>query len=153
MREQVEEETGDCPQLSGEIKMLAKVSNHLATVVWVTAVMLAAAGCGDKDLPSGPTATSKWSIQTTGVEINAVWGNSGSDVFAVGAYGDILHYNGTAWSTMTSGSGAWLYGVWGSSGSDVFAVRDNGTILHYNGKAWSAMTSNYVNYLHGVWGS
>lgn len=67
----------------------------------------------------------------------------------------ILHYDGTAWRVMTSGSdaGVELSGVWGSSGSDVFAVGRDYTILHYNGATWSAMTSGSYDYLTGVWGS
>ena len=34
-------------------------------------------------------------------DLNAVWGTSGNDVFAVGDAGTILHYNGMAWSTIT----------------------------------------------------
>jgi hypothetical protein len=81
-----------------------------------------------------------------------VWGSSGSDVYAVGydgsSYkGTILHYDGSAWSTMSSGTDNSLYAVWGSSGADpgppdVYAVgrgwddyrlEDYGTILHYSG--------------------
>jgi photosystem II stability/assembly factor-like uncharacterized protein len=110
--------------------MSARVSNYLGTAVWVIALVLAASGCGKKS-PNGPTATSRWSIQTSGQPILAIWGNSGSNVFAVGSEGTILHYDGTTWSTMTSGSTADLRGVWGSSGSDLFAVGTSGTVLHY----------------------
>jgi hypothetical protein len=58
------------------------------------------------------------------------WGSSGSDVFAVADNGPILHYDGVAWSPMSSPDGD-FYGVWGSSGSDVFTVGRYGTILHY----------------------
>ena len=34
----------------------------------------------------------------------SVWGSSGSDVFAVGGIGTILHYDGKAWSDMSSGA-------------------------------------------------
>ena len=70
-----------------------------------------------------------------------MWGSSGSNVFAVGDSGTILHYDGSSWSAMSSGTTNYLYGVWGSSGSDVFAVGDAGTILHYDGSSWSAMSS------------
>jgi PKD repeat protein len=60
------------------------------------------------------------------------WGSSGSDVFAVGLFGTILHYDGATWSAMSSGTAKYLLGVWGSSGSDVFAVGWEGTILHYS---------------------
>ena len=85
--------------------------------------------------------------------LDGVWGSSSSDVFAVGYSGTILHYDGSAWSAMTSGTSYALYAVWGSSSSDVFAVGSGGTILHYNGSVWSAMTSRTTNDLLGVWGS
>ncbi|MEW6141578.1 MAG: C1 family peptidase [Chloroflexota bacterium] len=88
-----------------------------------------------------------------GNPLRGVWGSSSSDVFAVGDGGTILHYNGNAWSTMTSGTTGYLNGVWGSSASDVFAVGETGTILHYNGTAWTAMSSGTNNTLTGVWGS
>jgi hypothetical protein len=106
--------------------------------------------------------------------LTGIWGNSASDVFAVGAglgptgLDTILHYDGNTWSPMEtppSERGYRLMGVWGSSGSDVFAVGDdlsnfNATILHYNGSTWSSMElpdlggivgKMYV--LQGVWGS
>ena len=85
--------------------------------------------------------------------LDGVWGSSDSDVFAVGDNGTILHYNGTTWSRMSSGTNQYLFGVWGSSATDVFAVGDNGTILHYNGTTWSLMFSDPNKYLFGVWGS
>jgi hypothetical protein len=100
-----------------------------------------------------------WSIIYSGpgsicfIYLKGVWGSSGSDVFAVGQYNTILHYNGSAWSSMTSGTTNGLKGVWGSSGSDVFAVGNSGTILHYNGSAWSSMASGTTTNLYGVWGS
>ena len=85
--------------------------------------------------------------------LHSVWGSSGSDVFAVGDSGRILHYNGSTWSAMTSWTTNNFYGVWGSSGSDAFAVGDEGRILHYNGSDWSAIISWSRNNLRGVWGS
>jgi hypothetical protein len=88
-----------------------------------------------------------------GNPLNGVWGISATDVFAVGDAGTILHYDGTDWSAMSSGTTASLNGVWGSSAADVFAIGDDGTILHYDGTSWSAMTSNTAWTLFGVWGS
>ncbi len=88
-----------------------------------------------------------------GNNLRGVWGSSSTDVFAVGAGGTILHYNGSTWIGMTSSTANNLYGIWGSSSSDVFAVGASGTILHYNGSNWSAMTSGTTNTLRGVWGS
>jgi len=49
----------------------------------------------------------------------------------VGQGGGILHYDGSSWTPMSSGTTNWLEGVWGSSSGDVFAVGESGTILHY----------------------
>jgi hypothetical protein len=86
-------------------------------------------------------------------DLYGVWGSSGSDVFAVGSGGTILHYNGGTWSSMTSGTTNYIYGIWGSSGSDVFAAGSGGTILHYNGSTWSSMASGTTNNIYGIWGS
>jgi len=45
---------------------------------------------------------------------------------------DIVHYDGSSWSKMSSGTSNPLWAVWGSSGNDVFAVGLDGTILHYS---------------------
>jgi len=60
-----------------------------------------------------------------------VWGSSGSDVFAVGSGGKILHYNGMTWNEMDSRTCNDLKSVWGNSGTNVYAVGLYGTILHY----------------------
>jgi hypothetical protein len=82
-----------------------------------------------------------------------VWGSSGSDIFAVGTNGTILHYDGTSWSSMASPTTYRLSGVWGSSGSDVFASGSYGIIIHYNGTSWSSMASPTSLFLFDIWGS
>jgi len=92
--------------------------------------------------------------------MNAVWGSGPNDVFAVGGFGRILHYDGVDpnWKEMDSGTAVDLFGVWGSSPNDVFAVGGsvygtNGTILHYDGSSWSVMASGLARRLEGVWGT
>ncbi len=95
-----------------------------------------------------------------GNDLNGVWGSSSTDVFAVGASGTILHFNGSAWSAMSSGTTNNLCAVWGSTSkdgtsglsNDVYTVGAAGTILHYDGNTWSG-TSSGTNDLYGVWGS
>jgi uncharacterized repeat protein (TIGR01451 family) len=96
-----------------------------------------------------------WKTAASGTpeRLYGVWGSSGSDVFAVGDYGTILHYDGETWSAMDSGTTRDLSGVWGSRGDDVFAVGANGTVLHYDGATWSAMDSGNTSDLWGIWGS
>lgn len=87
-----------------------------------------------------------WSVMTTpdvpvgkSGRLRSVWGSSGTDVFAVGDDGVVLHYNGSVWAVMTSGTSDAFYGVWGSSANNVYAVGLFGTILRYNGSSWSAV--------------
>ena len=78
--------------------------------------------------------SSQWTAMSSGTTqiLDGIWGSSGSDVFAVGSGGTILHYDGSGWTPMTSGITTYLYGVWGGSSNDVFTVGDGGTILHYS---------------------
>jgi hypothetical protein len=82
---------------------------------------------------------------------------SDSDIFAVGQNGTILHYNGSAWIQMDSGTASTLNAVWGSSSSDVYAVGfdsgGSGTILHYDGSSWQEQETGIGSVLNGMWGS
>jgi hypothetical protein len=127
-----------------------KVGNAMLTLALVAGLLLAVGPAVAQAQGGG------WEWMNplpTGDPLYGVWGSSGSDVFAVGELGTILHYDGTAWSTMSSGTTEQLYGVWGSSGSDVFAVGLHGSILHYDGTGWSAMSSGTGEHLSRVWGS
>src|SRR5438876_1671424 len=72
----------------------------------------------------------RWSRQLGAGAYFAVWGATGSDVFAVGNDGNIWHYDGTTWTSQPSGTTQDLLGVWGSGGRDVFAVGDGGTMVN-----------------------
>jgi hypothetical protein len=62
-------------------------------------------------------------VSGTSESLYGVWGASSSNVFAVGSQGTILHYDGSTWSTMASGTTSWeLTAVWGASASDVYSV-------------------------------
>lgn len=80
----------------------------------------------------------------------AVWGSSGSDVFAAGWMGTIVHYNGSIWSPMSSGVNVSINDIWGSSGSDVYAVGNTGVLLHYNGSSWSEVSNSATEDLLGI---
>jgi len=85
--------------------------------------------------------------------LTGVWGSDSDDVYAVGYGGTILHYNGTSWSSQTSGTTNNLYGVWVYDSDNVYAVGASGTVLYYNGTSWSSLTSGTTNTLYSVWGS
>jgi len=102
------------------------------------------------------STTMAWEWQNplpTGNPLYAVWGSGPNDIFAAGCIGTIVHYDGSRWSTMTSGTTYNINGIWGSGPNDIFAVHDSGGILHYDGSNWSRMISGTSQSLSGVWGS
>jgi hypothetical protein len=115
---------------------------------------------GDPDTHASFGISKAWWTEpsTTSAVLNAVWGSSGNDVFAVGDGGAVVHYTGTAWVPMTSGTTANLGGVWGGKTSlgvqHVYVVGDGGTILHYSpASGWTSMTSGTTANLSAAWGS
>jgi len=112
--------------------------------------------------PTGGTAVifhytgSDWEPMesSTGNILEAVWGSSATDVFAVGASGTILHYDGFEWLSMNSNTNDDLTCVWGSSGSDVFAGGSSTSIYHYDGNNWiDPVNDGSVQYPNDLWGS
>ena len=120
---------------------------------------------GSSDILQGNGAF--WSSMTSpsSMSLKAVRGDGPDDVWAVGGYdynvptvGDqegqaLLHWNGSAWSSASTGSSMPLYGVWSSAADDAWAVGGSGTMLHYDGQSWSAVSSGATADLRGIWGS
>jgi len=82
----------------------------------------------------------------------AIWGTSDSDIFAVGNFGTIEHYDGKNWTQQTSGTGKHLLDVWGTGPNNVYAVGHMDvtqkphklTLLHYNGVKWSHVNTGLI---------
>jgi len=70
-------------------------------------------------------------------DLQAVWGSSSTDIWAVGSNGAMLHYDGSAWTSAPAPTSRTIFGVWGRSASDVYAVAAGGAVLRYDGSAWS----------------
>lgn len=70
----------------------------------------------------------------------AVWGSSSTDVFAVGANGRALRYDGSSYNAVPTGTTNTLYDVWGSSLTNVYAVGANGFVARFDGSAFSPVT-------------
>ncbi|MEZ4525284.1 MAG: Calx-beta domain-containing protein [Desulfobacterales bacterium] len=88
--------------------------------------------------------------------LRAVWGSSESDVFAVGWYGKILHYDGVQWEVMDSGTETSLRHVWGYDRNTVFAVgggNEGAIILRYDGAKWTEVYSDPEQIVNWVWGT
>ncbi len=113
-----------------------------------------AAGCGNDSAECGvqePSCKAEWCPVATNltderIGLSSVWGSGPNDVWVVGAAGTALHWDGSAWTTMTVGTTQSLYAVWGSGPNDVWAVSTPGAIFHTNGfvggtAQWSRATN------------
>ena len=82
-----------------------------------------------------------------------VFGTSRDNVYAVGAGGRILHYDGNAWLAMTSGTAVTLTSVW-AQGTTAVAVGDM-TIVKLSNGAWTPMPAQMPARfkLQDVWGA
>ena len=131
-------------------------SEYHFTDVWATADAVFAVQGGNGEVyrfePSLAGLPGKAGIEWA----SCVWAASSSNAFAAGGGGydgRFYHYDGSTWSSMTTGTTSYLSDIWGSSDTDIFAVGEAGTVCHYDGSKWAVMPTETNNNLLGVWGS
>jgi len=80
----------------------------------------------------------------TNETVEQVWGTSSSDLYFVGGNGNIVHYDGSDFRRMESGTETGIINIWGLDGQHIWAVtyqnNANGIInevLFYNGNEWT----------------
>ena len=82
----------------------------------------------------------------------AIWGAAANDVWVVGRWGVVLHWDGADWSIVPLGTASHLYAVYGIASDDVWAVGQG--VFRWDGATWSRMPSPPGSAeLKGVWGS
>jgi hypothetical protein len=99
------------------------------------------------------------SAGTSTKDLNAVWGASWSDIYAVGNEGTIVHSGDGAetWTEMASNTAVNLNDVWGWDDNHLVAVGDNGTVMVYSPPAspgqWAPISvpTGVSENLHHVW--
>jgi hypothetical protein len=106
---------------------------------YTSSLIPCAMGCAN-----GLCTGSGWTTQTSGTQddLSAVWGSSPSAVWAGGAYGTLLFFNGTSWSSRVSGITNTVVSLAGSGASSLFLVAgdlDVLTLRYWDGAAWSTV--------------
>jgi photosystem II stability/assembly factor-like uncharacterized protein len=100
------------------------------------------------------SATGTWVEMESGTraDLNAVTGFSLSNVWAVGADGTALRYDGSTWQTTDTGVTVPLWSVFAPNADDVFAVGNNGVAMRFRAGAWERMPTGVSNNLYAVHG-
>jgi hypothetical protein len=81
-----------------------------------------------------------------------LWGASVRELWAVGAVGTILRFDGERWMDATPNlTMVDLHAIHGSSNHEIWAVGRGGVALHWNGEAWSRVETGTSSDLIGVW--
>ncbi|MBI5490362.1 MAG: hypothetical protein HY905_23700 [Deltaproteobacteria bacterium] len=66
------------------------------------------------------------------------------DIWAVGAGGAAVHWDGTGWYPSATGTPRHLYGVLAFAHDDVFAVGTNGTVMRFDGASWTRISPPWL---------
>jgi hypothetical protein len=92
-------------------------------------------------------------------EADGVWGFGPTDVWAVGTFGALAHFDGSAWTDTVPANDANFdadhVSVWGAAPGDVWAIGGIGTISHWDGTRWTqTMVGSlpffpFLNKVHG----
>ena len=112
------------------------------------------AKCTEGRCQAGACVTWKRETQLVISGMNSVFTLSGH-LYAAGNNGVVVHYNGSEWTQMATGTTKSLRGIWGydEAGSAVlYAVGDSGKILQYKAGKWATIyTGSYAN-LNAIFG-
>ncbi|MBL9008837.1 MAG: hypothetical protein JNJ46_31545 [Myxococcales bacterium] len=88
--------------------------------------------------------------------LQAIWGNSTTDVWAAGSGSGTLHWNGTSWRRIANpGMGETIWSLWGTGPNNVYAIGDNGLCMRWNGSSWRRIELPIPSgiALNDIWGS
>jgi hypothetical protein len=101
--------------------------------------------------PPASTVTVAWEYPWLIADLIGIWGSASDDIYAVGSFGKILHYDGIAWLDVPSPTRAHLSDIWGVAADHIVAVG-SGPIVHYDGTAWREENPHTDVALSSVWG-
>lgn len=95
--------------------------------------------CWSNPLPQGNT-------------LYQTWGTSNSDIWAVGEFGTILHWDGKDFQKHNSKTTERLTGIWGADAKNIWAIGTKGTVLFWNGTEWTKQSVETTVDIQAIWG-
>lgn len=125
---------------------------------WLPIVLAAHAlsACSDDDGDGPPPAWQTVHEDLDGALLS-VWGSAEDDVWTVGGdAGDgpmVMHWDGSAWDTLDTGTSGDLWWVFGFAGGPVYMGGAGGKILAYESGSFEEMTTPAATpVVFGIWG-
>lgn len=89
-----------------------------------------------------------------GSNLTAMVAFSPTDIWAIGAGGVLLRYNGIGWLSYHTGLNDNLFALWGTDANNLWAAGEQGTIYQWNGSRWTTTLSRSGDiYYAGLWGT
>lgn len=102
---------------------------------------------------NGSTWTkTRWGAGTYG-DVQAAHGCSASDIWVVGASGNVVHWNGITWESRRLGSFAYLTGVYCGDSRHVWVVSLHGQRFRWDGTNWNEEPLSPGSTYEAIWGS
>jgi len=125
--------------------ILRRVTPRLLSLVVALSLMPSAA--------SAQVPLTRWVRVEAGTTSNllAVFEDA-SSVFAVGANGTLIRFDGARWTPLATPTTLSLNAVWAASVDNAFLVGMGGSIFHYDGRNVVRLAAGSSASLRGVWG-
>jgi len=89
---------------------------------------------------AGGTTWTEVVIPSNPIIIFSMWGTGPNNIYASG-YGEVLHFDGSTWTSTPLGGQLSLYALRGTGPNDIYVSGDGGVMYHYNGSRWAPMRS------------
>jgi len=86
-----------------------------------------------------------------GYDLNAIWGASFYEAYAVGDEGVICHFDGNHLHKVKSLTREDLWDIHGSAHDNIYTVGDAGTVLRFDGLHWRLLETGLDAQLRKVW--
>jgi hypothetical protein len=129
-------------------------SVRFSSLLLLLTLLCMACGGGSDDTES------EWQTVQSGLPaaLTSIWGTSATDVWAVGGDPEgtgntVMHFDGGAWSSMTTGFGGDLWWVFGFQDGPVFMTGADGLILRYQDGEFERMETPGNATVYGIWGT
>jgi hypothetical protein len=97
----------------------------------------------------------EWTLIGTAPDgIHDLGGSGPDDVYAVGFYGMMTHYDGSVWTPVPGFPEFDITSVWSNASDDVFALLQGSQLYHFDGLGWTQVGSDSsAAFQSDMWGT